>query len=284
MNRQKTYEKDNSKLYLVATPIGNIEDITYRAVRILKEVDVIYCEDTRTSFQLLNHYDITTKLKSVHLFNENEISEDIVDKVVNGQNIALISDAGMPIISDPGWVVVREAIKRDVDIVVVPGPSAGISAVIASGLTAHPYYFAGFLNSKSGKRKQELKQLYIKEETIILYESPHRIKETLEMIVEIYGDRQICLARELTKKYEEYLRGTAKEILEVVDSLKGEMVLIISGNPNPKSEEQIKLNDLSIVEHYEYYLNKGIESKEAMAKVAEDRNVSKKEIYKVIKK
>lgn len=284
MNRQKTYEKENSKLYLVATPIGNIEDITYRAVRILKDVDLIYCEDTRTSFQLLNHYNITTKLKSVHLFNENEISDDIVDKVIKGQNIALISDAGMPIISDPGWIVVREAIKQNVDVVVVPGPSAGISALIASGITAHPYYFAGFLNSKSGKRKQELKELYIREETIVLYESPHRIKETLEMIDELYGDRPICLARELTKKYEEYLRGTASEILEVVDSLKGEMVLIIAGNPNPKSDVQLKLNDLKIEEHYNYYINKGIDSKTAMSKVAEDRNASKKEIYKVIKK
>lgn len=284
MNRQKTYEKENSKLYLVATPIGNIEDITFRAVRILKEVDIIYCEDTRTSFQLLNHYDITTKLKSVHLFNENEISDDIVDKVIKGQNIALISDAGMPIISDPGWVVVREAIKNNVDVVVVPGASAGISALIGSGITAHPYYFAGFLNSKSGKRKQELKELFIREETIVLYESPHRIKETLEMIKELYGERQICLARELTKKYEEYLRGTAQEILEVVDSLKGEMVLIISGNPNPKTDKQLELNELTINEHYDYYIKKGLPSKEAMAKVATDRNISKKEIYNAVKK
>lgn len=284
MNRQKTYEKENSKLYLVATPIGNIEDITFRAVRILKEVDIIYCEDTRTSFQLLNHYDIITKLKSVHLFNENEISEDIVDKVIKGQNIALISDAGMPIISDPGWVVVREAIKNNVDVVVVPGPSAGISALIGSGITAHPYYFAGFLNSKSGKRKQELKELYLREETIVMYESPHRIKETLEMIDELYGDRPICLARELTKKYEEYLRGTAQEILQVVDTIKGEMVLIISGNPNPKTDEQLELNDLTITEHYDYYIKHGLDSKEAISKVAHDRNVSKKDIYNVIKK
>lgn len=284
MIRQKTYEKQNAKLYLVATPIGNIEDITYRAVNILKEVDIIYCEDTRTSFQLLNHYNITTKLKSVHLFNENEICEDIINRVVNGANVALISDAGMPIISDPGWVVVREAIKRNVDIAVVPGPSAGISALVASGITAHPYYFAGFLNSKGGKRKQELKDLYIKEETIVLYESPHRIRETLEMIKDIYGERQICLARELTKKYEEYIRGTAEEILEIVDSLKGEMVLIISGNPNPKTEMQLELNSLSIEEHYSYYINNGVDFKEAISKVSLDRGISKKEVYNIVKK
>ena len=230
MKRQKSFEKDNAKLYLVATPIGNLEDITFRAINTLKSVDIIYCEDTRTSKKLLDYYKINTKLKSVHLFNENDISLEIVNLVKSGTNVAIISDAGMPVISDPGWIVTKDAIINDIDIVVVPGASAGISALVASGITAHPFYFAGFLNSKSAKRRQELKEMYKRQETIVFYESPHRIEETLKILVDLYPNRQMVLARELTKKFEEYLRGTPQELLEVVDSIKGEMVIILEGN------------------------------------------------------
>lgn len=284
MKRQKSFEKDNAKLYLVATPIGNLEDITFRAINTLKNVDIIYCEDTRTSRKLLDFYNITTKLKSVHLFNENEISQEIVQLVKNGTNVAIISDAGMPVISDPGWVVTKDAIDNDVDIVVVPGASAGISALIASGITAHPFYFAGFLNSKSAKRRQELKDMYNRTETIIFYESPHRIEETLKILVDIYPNRQMVLARELTKKFEEYLRGTPSEILDVVETIKGEMVIILEGNSNPVEDSIIHLNDLSIEEHYQYYINEGVDSKEALKKVANDRHISKKEVYEKVKK
>ena len=182
MKRQKSFENNNAKLYLVGTPIGNLEDITFRAINTLKSVDIIYCEDTRTSYKLLNHYEITTKLKSVHLFNENEISHEIIDTIKSGLNVAIISDAGLPIISDPGWIVVKEAVENDIDVVSIPGATAGLTALIASGIPAHSFYFAGFLNSKKAKRKQELKKLYNKEETIIMYESPHRIEETLKII------------------------------------------------------------------------------------------------------
>ncbi len=276
MKRQKTFGNNNPKLYLVATPIGNLEDITLRALNTLKMVDIIYCEDTRTSLKLLNHYNIKAPLHSYHLFNENEISQKIMDNIKNGMNVAIISDAGMPVISDPGWVAVRDAIGNDIEVVIVPGVSAGITALVGSGLNSYQYYFGGFLNSKKSKREKELEKLSSKEETIIIYESPHRIEETLKIIDKIYQERQIVIARELTKKHEEYLRGTAKEILEVVDTIKGEMVVIISGNQEKGDKD---LSALTTKEHYQYYLDLGVDSKEALKLVANDKNVSKKDIY-----
>lgn len=284
MQRQKSFETNNAKLYLVATPIGNLEDITIRAINTLKMVDIIYCEDTRTSKTLLEHYEITTKLKSVHLFNENEVASEIIQNIKEGLNVAIISDAGLPIISDPGWVVVRDAIKENLDVVVIPGASAGISALVASGLVAHDYYFVGFLNAKSAKRKLELKALYQRKETIVFYESPHRIKETLEMLAELYPNRQMVLARELTKKHEEYLRGTPSEILEVVDTLKGEMVIILEGNSNPLTDVVVDLNSDTLHNHYQYYIDKGLSDKDAIKQVAVDRGISKRDVYQEIKR
>lgn len=279
MKRQKTFQNDTPKLYLVATPIGNLEDITFRAINTLKMVDIIYCEDTRTSLKLLNHYDISAPLHSYHLFNENEISNKIINNINEGKNVAIISDAGMPVISDPGWVAVNEAIKNDVEVVIVPGVSAGITALVGSGLNSYQYYFAGFFNSKKAKREKELEKLVKKEETIVFYESPHRIEETLRIIDKLYKDRQIVIARELTKKHEEYLRGTAKEMLEVVETIKGELVVLISGN---KEKEDKDLSSLSIEEHYQYYIDLGYDSKAALKEVAVDKNISKKDVYQVL--
>lgn len=280
MIRQKSFEKDDAKIYIVGTPIGNLEDITIRAIETLKMVDIIYCEDTRNTSRLLSHYNITKKLKSYHLFNENEITCELIERVKNGENVAIVSDAGMPCISDPGFLAVRDASNNGIDVVVVPGVSAGLMAVVASGITCSKYYYAGFLNSKPGKRLEELKKLSTKEETIIIYEAPHRIKETLELILQAMGDRYIVLARELTKKYEEYLRGTVSEILEIVDNLKGEMVIVISGQ---KKEEQVKdLLSLTIKEHYNHYINQMVDKKDAMKLVAKDRNISKSVVYQEI--
>ena len=279
MKRQKTFQNNTPKLYLVATPIGNLEDITFRAINTLKMVDIIYCEDTRTSLKLLNHYDIKAPLHSYHLFNENEISEKIINNINDGKNVAIISDAGMPVISDPGWVAVNEAIKNDVEVVIVPGVSAGITALVGSGLNSYQYYFAGFFNSKKTKREKELEKLVKREETIVFYESPHRIEETLRIIDKLYQDRQIVIARELTKKHEEYLRGTAKEMLEVIDTIKGELVVLISGN---KEKEDKDLSTLSIEEHYQYYIDLGYDSKDALKEVAVDKNISKKDVYQVL--
>lgn len=279
MKRQKTFLNNTPKLYLVATPIGNLEDITFRAINTLKMVDIIYCEDTRTSLKLLNHYDIKAPLHSYHLFNENEISNKIINNINEGKNVAIISDAGMPVISDPGWVAVNEAIKNDVEVVIVPGVSAGITALVGSGLNSYQYYFAGFFNSKKTKREKELEKLVKREETIVFYESPHRIEETLRIIDKLYQDRQIVIARELTKKHEEYLRGTAKEMLEVIDTIKGELVVLISGN---KEKEDKDLSTLSIEEHYQYYIDLGYDSKTALKEVAVDKNISKKDVYQVL--
>lgn len=280
IKRQKTYLSDEAKLYLVATPIGNFSDMTYRAVETLKMVEDIYCEDTRITGQLLNHFDIHTKMHSYHIHNEQELTDGIIQDIKQGKNIAVVSDAGMPAISDPGYLIAKKAIEEDVPVVVVPGVSASLTSLVGSGIPSNTFTFIGFLNSKDSKRKEELENLKHKTETLILYEAPHRIKETLEMLNDIMPNRHIVLARELTKKYEEYLRGTPKEILEVVNELKGEMVIIISGCSDEEKNEN--LLNLTIKEHYKYYLESGYDQKEALKKVAKDRNTSKSNIYQEV--
>lgn len=279
LQRQKTFYEENAKLYLVATPIGNFKDMTYRAVETLQMVDEIYCEDTRITGQLLNHYNIHTKMHSYHIYNENELTIHIIEKIKNGENIAVVSDAGMPSISDPGYLIASSAVKNDIDVCVVPGVSAGLMALVGSGIPSNKFLFIGFLNSKDNKRKEEIEKLKYVEETVILYESPHRIRATLEMLDDLMPTRYIVLARELTKKYEEYLRGTANQILSVIDELKGEMVIILSGCSN---EEKINnLLSLSIKEHYQFYCEKlGLDTKQAMKNVAKDRKISKSDVYK----
>lgn len=278
--RQKTNLNLGSKLYLVATPIGNLDDMTYRAVKILKEVDMIYCEDTRITSRLLNYYNINTKLKSYHLFNENEITDQMVDEVKAGKNIAIVSDAGMPGISDPGFLAVLRAIEKEVTVEVIPGPSASLTALVGSGIEPFRFTFIGFLNSSTSKREKELQKLKDNETTLILYEAPHRIETTLKLLDEIMPTRHIVLVRELTKPYEEYLRGTPHEILEVVNELKGEMVIIIEAESIEEENEELLLK--TIKEHYQYYLALGHDSKSAMKLVAKDRGISKSIIYQEI--
>lgn len=280
IKRQKTFSTEEAKLYLVGTPIGNFNDMTYRAVETLKMVDDIYCEDTRITGQLLNHFDIHTKMHSYHIHNEQELTDGILNQIKQGKNIAVVSDAGMPCISDPGYLISKRAIEEDISVVVVPGVSASLTALVGSGIPSNNFTFIGFLNSKDTKRKEELEQLKHKTETLILYEAPHRIKETLEMLNDLMPNRYIVLSRELTKKYEEYLRGTPQEILEVVNELKGEMVLIISGCTNEEKNED--LLNLSIKDHFKYYIESGYDQKEALKKVAKDRNTSKSNIYQEV--
>lgn len=282
LKRQKTNALDNAKLYMVGVPIGNYDDMTYRAVETLKMVDLIYCEDTRVTKKLLSYFDINKPLKSYHTFNENDLTAELLSHIYNGQNVAVVSDAGMPIISDPGFLAVRDAIKNDVDVVVVPGACAFITALVGSGVPANRITFLGFLNSGDNKRKKELETLKDLEETLILYESPHRIKETLEMLDELMPTRHIVLARELTKRYEEYLHGTPSEILEVVDEIKGEIVIIIEGAK--VIEIKSVLINGPLTKHMEHYLNQGLDEKEAMKAVAKDRGVSKSIIYQELKR
>lgn len=282
LKRQKTFFTNCSKLYIVGVPIGNFDDISIRAIQTLQMVDLIYCEDTRVTQKLLNYLHISKPLKSYHTFNENELTNMLIEQIKMGKNIAIVSDAGMPIISDPGFVAVRQAIQDEIDVVVIPGPSAFVTALVGSGISSNRIVFTGFLNSNDNKRKKELENLKDIEETLILYESPHRIKETLEMLKELMPNRYMCLARELTKQYEEYLHGTPAEILNLIDEIKGEIVLIIEGATRKEINEE--LNSGSIEDHMKYYLTKGLDEKNAMKMVAKDREVSKSQIYQYLKK
>ena len=270
--RIKSFDNKNV-LYLVATPIGNLADITLRALEILKSVDIIYAEDTRNSLVLLKHYNITTHLESYHNFNEEEKTDLIINQLKDGMNVAIISDAGLPVISDPGFKIVKRARELGYAVSTIPGASAGISALISSGLAPLPYTFYGFLDSKESKRKQELNDLKYLKHTIIFYEAPHRIFETLNDMLEVLGDRNVVLARELTKKFEEYIIGNISDILKE-DSIKGEIVLMVEGYKE-KVEENVSYN-----EKIDELINLGYKPNDAIKEVAKMYNTDKKELYK----
>ena len=222
---QKSYD-GTPNLYIVPTPIGNLEDITIRALNILKEVDVIFAEDTRTTKQLLNHYNITNKLVASHLYNETQNEEKELKYLKENKNIAIVSDRGTPVISDPGYILVKTAIENNYNVVCLPGPTAVIPALVMSGLSGGPFMFYGFLNSKESKRKKELETLKSITYPIAFYEAPHRLIKTLNNIYEIFGNRKIAIVREISKKYEEVIRGTVENLLKTVENLKGEIVII----------------------------------------------------------
>ena len=268
----------NGKLYIVATPIGNLEDITLRALKILKEVDLIAAEDTRQTLKLLNHFEISKPLISYHRHNEDVKSEILIEKLKNGENIALVSDAGTPGICDPGEEVIKKAIEENIEVIPIPGACAMINALIASGLNTKEFNFLGFLPLNKKLRKEKLEEIKKSEKTIIIYEAPHKMKNTLEDLKEILKNRKIVLARELTKIHEEFIRKNINELLEEIDNLKGEMILIIEGAPQENNSEN-ELNNLSLEEHYKYYEKQGFEKKEIIKKIAKDRNVNKNEIY-----
>lgn len=268
----------NGKLYLVATPIGNLEDITLRAINVLKNVDLIAAEDTRHTLKLLNHLEISKPMISCHRHNENEKLNKIIEKLKKGKNIAIVSDAGTPGISDPGEEVVKEAIKENIQIIPVPGACAAINALIASGIDTKEFYFLGFLPLNKKLRKEKLDEIKNINKTIILYEAPHKILNTINDLENILENRQIVFAREITKIHEEFIRGTIKELKAKVENPKGEFVIIIEGNKNVENLKN-NLNLLTIDEHYNYYENKGFSKKEIIKLIAKDRNVSKNEIY-----
>jgi 16S rRNA (cytidine1402-2'-O)-methyltransferase len=278
---QKTNTGD-PVLYLVPTPIGNFADMTYRAVEVLNNVDIIYAEDTRVTKILLSHFNISTSLASYHIFNEDIQVNSIIEKLKEGKNVALVSDAGLPGISDPGFLVVKEAIKENFSVVSLPGANAALTALIASGLPSDRFFFYGFLNSKATQREKELYNLIDYPETLIFYEAPHRIQKTIESMAKVFQNRKAVIARELTKKYEEYIRGTLPLLAASKLELKGEIVIIVEGAE--ETQIQQNLNSKNVESHYEYYLNLGLDEKEAMKKVAKDRNISKSEVYRQILK
>ena len=268
------------KLYLVATPIGNLEDITLRALRILKEVDLIAAEDTRHTLGLLNYFNISKPLISYYKQTEKNKSEILIKKLLDGKNIALVSDAGTPGISDPGEEIVKLAIENNIDVVPIPGCVALINGLIASGLSTKEFIFIGFLSALKKEKKEKLEELKYETKTIILYEAPHKLKNTLEIIYEVLGNRKIVLARELTKIHEEFIRDDIKNILENIDNIKGEFVVLIEGSKESKVDIEISnLNNKTLEEHYEFYEKQGLEKKEIIKKIAKDRNLNKNEIY-----
>ena len=268
------------KLYIVATPIGNLEDITLRAINVLKEVDFIIAEDTRHSLKLLNHLEISKPLISYHRHNEENKTEDILNKIEEGKNIALISDAGTPVISDPGEFIVKEAIEREIEVIPIPGACAIITALMAAGVNTRNFTFYGFLSLNKKIRTKELEQIKDNNNTVILYEAPHKIKNTMQDLENYVDDRKIVIARELTKIHEEFIRGTIDEIKDKLQNPKGEYVIIIDKKENINENEENKLRELSIEEHYKYYEKMGLEKKEIIKKIAKDRQVAKNEIYK----
>ena len=276
MNRQKSFENGHPCLYLVATPIGNLEEITYRAIRILKEVDYIGAEDTRNTVKLLNYYNIKTKLISHHEHNIIHSIPKIINLLLEGNNIALVSDAGYPAISDPGFELVKEAIANEINVIPISGANACLDALVVSGIVPQPFIFYGFLDHQDKKKKKELENLKKYQETLVLYESPHRIAKTLKLMLEIFGDREIALCREITKKHEEIIRGKISEVLNIIDELKGEMVIIVSGNINVIEEDVF---EQTIVEHVNEYVVKGMSVKDSIKEVAKLRKIKKNEVY-----
>ncbi len=268
------------KLYVVATPIGNLEDITLRALKVLKEVDLIAAEDTRHTLGLLNHFEINKPLISYYKETEKTKSHVLIEKLMAGKNIALVSDAGTPGISDPGEEVIKEAIKLGIDVIPVPGACAFVNAIIASGLNTKEFAFIGFLSANKGEKKAKLEELKYETRTLIFYEAPHKLQATLETMLEVLGDRQVCLARELTKIHEEFIRDNLSTLIEQNVEIKGEFVIVVEGSTISKKENDIiELNKLSLEEHYERYKKEGLEKKEIIKRIAKDRNVSKNEIY-----
>ena len=266
------------KLYLVATPIGNLEDITLRAIKILETVDIIAAEDTRHTLKLLNHLNISKPLFSYHRHNEQIKSQNIIDKLLEGKNIALVSDAGTPVISDPGEEVVKLALDNNIEVIPIPGPCAFVTGLIASGLDSKEFSFLGFLPLNKKNREIKLQEIEKSNKTVILYEAPHKLITTLTDLSKILDDRKIVLAKELTKIHETFISGTANNILKNLSNPKGEFVLIIEKN-NSINDNTIIFQDMSLDKHYEYYKELGFSKNEIIKKIAKDKNVSKNDIY-----
>ena len=272
--RQNSYDNSPS-LYLIPTPVGNMEDITLRAIYTLEMVDFLLCEDTRVTSELLHKLNIKKKLIHSDDHNEDSLKEMVLSKLQEGNNIGLVTDRGTPIISDPGYKIVEYVTSHGFNVISLPGPTAFVPALTMSGINPAPFLFYGFLNSKDSKRKKELETLKKLPYTIILYEAPHRIQDMLTSLFEVFGNRKIALCREISKKYEEAIRGTITDVLEVVDSIKGEMVVVVEGNL-----EQEDYSSMTILEHIRLYLEDGMSEKEAIKKVAVERDIPKSVVYK----
>ena len=279
---------EKGKLYIVSTPIGNLKDMTFRAIETLKEAHIIAAEDTRHTRELLNHFEIKTKLTSYHEHNKYEKAKELISLLNEGQNIALVTDAGTPIISDPGEVLVSEAIKENIIVTAIPGACAAINALVLSGITAKSFTFVGFLSDDKKHRKAQLEKCYNETNTMIFYISPHSIKKDIDDLILTFSElRNATICREMTKKFEEINRGTLKELKEIIEErvLKGELVLVVEGltEKNIIDKDKEKWQHLTISEHVKFYIDDGYTEKEAMKKVAIDRGITKRDVYKEYK-
>lgn len=277
-------EKDKKgTLYIVGTPIGNLGDITIRAIETLKSVDVILAEDTRQTLKLLNHFNIQKHLVSYHRHNEDEKIKNVVDFLNSGKDLALVSDAGMPVISDPGQNLIKYLVANNYNIVTIPGVTAVITAIVKSGLDSTRFTFEGFLSINKKQRKQRLESLKNEERTMVFYEAPHKLLATLKDMYEVFGKRNICIARELTKLHEEYIHTTFEEAISKIEQfgIKGEIVLLIEGKDLSVLEQEIKekQNKIDSVTLVKEYIKKGISKKEAIKQVAKQKGVTKNEVY-----
>ena len=273
----------SGKLYICPTPIGNLEDITYRTLRVLNEVDLIAAEDTRHSIRLLNHFDISKPLTSYHDHNQNTKGDYLINKLLDGENIAVISDAGMPGISDPGEQIIRQAIENNIEVEVLPGATAFVTALVGSGLNTYKFAFEGFLDRDKKTRREQLESIKEEKRTIIFYESPHRLKDTLKDMLKILGNRNISVNRELTKKYQEIIREDIESVINIFNEreVKGEFVLIVDGFKGEVTSKN-KFDDLSERDYVVKLLEDGVDKKEAIKIVCKDRKLKKDIVYKQV--
>lgn len=276
---------EKGKLYICATPIGNLEDMTFRVIDTLKGVDLIAAEDTRNSMKLLNHFDIRTPMTSYHEFNKYDKADELVRKLLDGASVAIITDAGTPCISDPGEVLIQKCIEANISITSLPGPSAVITALTVAGFPTNHFYFHGFLPAVKQKkeRREAIEHLSQETATMVVYEAPHHLKETLKDLAAALGaERKICLCRELTKVHEEFIRTTLGEAAELEP--RGEYVLVIEGKSiaEKKEEAQRAFDEMTLEEHMDLYVKQGMDRKEAMKKVAADRGLSKRDVYNAL--
>ncbi len=279
MIRQKSFGNEKPTLYLVPTPIGNLSEMTPRAVDVLQSVDVIACEDTRTSGQLLKHFDIHKRLISYQNFNEESSAHGIVNLLMQGQNVALISDAGYPLINDPGQRVVTEAAALGFNVVPLSGCNAMLNALVASGLIVQPFIFIGFLPQANGDRNRTLNEYKNYPMTLVFYEAPHRIERMMKSVLEVFGDRRCCIARELTKSHEEFLRGTVSELIPELEGLKGEMVVVVEGNRDERSKPVDSDMILNLVKES---IAAGMTTSDAVRETAKKTGVSKNTVYRIV--
>ena len=277
--RSQNFNSNKPLLYLVATPIGNLSEMSPRAIETLQNADIIACEDTRVTGKLLKFFNISKPLISLREHNEVSEAQKLISRILDGEKVAYASDAGYPCISDPGARLVQLALENEINVSTISGSNAGLNALVASGLDTSHFYFHGFLNAKESVARNELQEMISRKETIVLYEAPHRISKTLNLLLEILGNRRVCIARELTKQHEEFIRGPLSELVEIDPAtLKGEMVLVVEGR---KDENKPDLDNEEVYQMVKNFVGMGMSTKDAIKRVSEITQISKNQVYKI---